>query len=231
MITVGIVDDHELIRGGLRGALSQEEGFTVVGEASGIRTALSLDAMLRPDVLLIDVNLNDPDGDGLELVSRIRSHRPEVGLVMLTMLEDDALLLRALTSGASGYVLKTAPTAEVLAAVRHAATSPRSFSATGLAAALARSHGKVNEPLLSDREQDVLERLATGQPIATIARQMFLSISTLKSHVSHVYEKLGARTRTEAILEAIRLGLIEVSTKPVVLPEQRRPLTGGPVPR
>ena len=220
-ITIGIVDDHELIRGGLRRALNDEVDCTVVGDAGSIREALALSATLRPDVLLIDINLSDPEGDGLDLVAQVRAQRPDAGLVVLTMLDDETLLLRALGAGASGYVLKTAPTTEVIAAVRHAATSPRSFSATGLAEALARSHSKAaTEPLLTDREQEVLDRLASGQPIATIARQMFLSTSTLKSHVSHVYEKLGAGTRTEAILAAIRLGILDVASGPAI-PAQR----------
>ena len=95
-ITIGIIDDHELIRGGLQRALDDEPDCTVVGDAGSIREALALSATVRPDVLLVDINLSDPEGDGLDLVTQIRAQRPEVGLVVLTMLDDETLLLRAL---------------------------------------------------------------------------------------------------------------------------------------
>src|SRR5947199_2438998 len=106
-ISVLMVDDHPLILGGLRRALDDEDGFEVVAEATSIATALAAEEEHRPTVMLIDVNLGDPAGDGIDLVAQLREKRPELGLVILTMVEDDALLLRALSVGASDYVRKT----------------------------------------------------------------------------------------------------------------------------
>ena len=209
-LTVVMVDDHPLIIAGLRRALEAEDGFTVVGEAGSIAAALAVEEEHRPHVMLIDVNLGDPEGDGIDLVARLRAKRPDLGLVILTMLDDNALLLRALSAGASAYVRKTATTGEVVAALRHAASSPRSFSATGLAQVLASARSAPAGPALTDREREVLTHLATGDPVSTIARRLFLSTSTLKTHISRIYDKLGAGTRTEAVLTAIRLGLIQV---------------------
>ncbi len=209
-ITVLMVDDHPLILGGLRRALEDFDGFRVVGEATSIATAIAAEEELRPTVMLIDINLGDSEGDGIDLVAKLREKRPDIGLVILTMQDDDALLLRALSAGASGYVRKTATTEEVVSALRHAASSPRSFSAAGLAEALANARSAPAGPSLTDREREVLTHLATGDPVSTIARRLFLSTSTLKTHISRIYEKLGAGTRTEAVMSAIRLGLIQV---------------------
>lgn len=210
MHTVLLVDDHPLVRTGLRRALEDEPDFAVVAEAASAAEAEALEARHAPDALLIDVNLGAGQPDGIALTSRLRERRPEVGLVVLTMYDDDALLLRALQAGASGFVRKTAPAGEVVAMLRHAIATPRSFSAQGLAEALAAMARAPKGPDLTPREREVLDRIAGGAPLPTIARAMYLSTSTLKTYVSRVYAKLGATSRTEAVMAAARLGLIQI---------------------
>lgn len=206
-----LVDDHPLFRTGLRRVLEGEPGLTVVGEAASADQARALAARLRPDVVLVDVNLGAGETDGIELVATLRAERPEVGLVVLTMYDDDALLLRALQAGASGFSRKTAAAEEILALVRHAVASPRSFTAEGLADALsAVQRPAAPRPELTAREREVLERLASGAPLPAIARAMFLSTSTLKTYVSRVYGKLEATSRTEAVVAGVRHGLIQL---------------------
>jgi DNA-binding NarL/FixJ family response regulator len=205
-----LVDDHALIRDGLRRILDREDDVEIVAEASHAAMALAVEEQSRPDVVLVDINL-EGGTEGIALVRKLRQRRPDLGLVVLTMYDDDDLVIQALHAGASAYALKSRTTAHILLALRHAVASPHSFSAEGLAQILARTSERTHkQPLLSDREVDVLRELASGAPVATIARSLFVSTSTLKTHVSRIYEKLNARTRTEAVMAGVRLGLLEV---------------------
>ncbi len=201
-----LVDDHDLIRGGLRGAF-EREGFDVVGEASRVEQAVAFAAQLEPDVVVIDVNL--PDGSGLDAVRRLRARHPDLGIVVLTMYDDDEHLLAALEAKASAFVPKSSPTDEVLSAARHAAAAPHSFSAANLASAMQRRMDPA-KPKLSAREQEVLTLLGEGLTIPLLSKRLYISESTAKTYVSKVYEKLGASNRSQALVEAVRLGLLQV---------------------
>ena len=158
-----------------------------------------------PDVVGTDVRL--PDGTGLDLVRQVRSARPEAGIVVLTMYAGDEQLFDALEAGASAFVAKDAPSDDVVAAARHASVSPRSFAAANLADAMRRKMAPAG-PQLSPRESEVLHLLSDGLGVAAIARQLFVSESTAKTHISKIYEKLGAANRAQAIMNAIRAGLL-----------------------
>lgn len=206
--TVLLVDDHELIRQGLRRAFERDTGFRVVGEAGSVSDATRLAGALRPDVVVIDVRL--PDGSGLELAQALRSARADVGLVILTMYAGDDQLFAALDAGASAFVPKSAPSDDVVAAARHAAVKPSSFIAGDLAEAMHRRLHPTG-PQLTRREREVLDLLAEGLGVSSIARKLYISESTTKTHVSKLYDKLGATNRAQAIMAAVRAGLLDDS--------------------
>jgi DNA-binding NarL/FixJ family response regulator len=203
--TVLLVDDHELIRHGLRRAFERDPGFEVVGEAGSVAEALAVIRAEQPEVVIMDVRL--PDGNGLDTVKKLRAAGETMGIVILTMYAGDEQLFGALEAGASSFVNKDAPPEEVLAASRHAAASPQSFSAADLADAMRRKMAPAG-PQLSPREREVLKLLADGLAVSGIAKALFISESTTKTHISKLYEKLGAGNRATALMTAMRLGLI-----------------------
>jgi DNA-binding NarL/FixJ family response regulator len=203
--TVLLIDDHDLIRQGLRRALEHDGDFEVVGEASTLAEASELLESQAPAILIIDVRL--PDGNGIELARAARKARPDLGIVVLTMYAGDEQLFEALDAGASAFVPKSSPAEDVVAAARHAASSPRAFTANDLAEAMKRRLSPTG-PQISPREKEVLQLLADGLGVAQISRQLFISESTTKTHISKLYEKLGAGNRAQAIMSALRLGLI-----------------------
>lgn len=203
-----LVDDHALIRQGIRRAFEQTHDLVVVAEAASTAEALAMDRAHEPDVVVVDINLGD--GSGLALVERLRRTRPRVGLVVLTMYDGDEYLFAALEAGASAFVLKSAPSDDVVAAARAARTSPHSFTASDLAGAVRR---RSQAPVLhlTPREQDILALLGEGLPVAQLALRLFISTSTAKTHMSKLYEKLGAANRTQAVMAAVRLGLLDTT--------------------
>jgi DNA-binding NarL/FixJ family response regulator len=209
--TVLLVDDHDLIRQGLARAFERQEDFRVAGQAASVAEAEDLAGRLSPDVVVTDVRL--PDGTGLDLVRTLRANTPDVGIVVLTMYAGDEQLFAALEAGASAFVAKDAPADDVVAAARHASVSPRSFTAANLADAMRRRMSP-SGPQLSPRESEVLALLAEGLGVAGIARQLFVSESTAKTHISKIYEKLGAANRAQAIMHAIRAGLLSDDDRP-----------------
>lgn len=204
-LNVVLVDDHELIRQGLARAFERTEDFRVVAEAASIADAKAQVHEHKPHVLVTDVRL--PDGTGLDLVRHVRGSDSEMGIVVLTMYAGDDQLFGALEAGASAFVAKDAPSDDVIAAARHASVSPRSFAAADLADAMRRKLEPTG-PQLSSRESEVLSLLAEGLGVAAIAKQLFVSESTAKTHISKIYEKLGAANRAQAIMIAIRTGLL-----------------------
>ncbi|WP_148575065.1 response regulator [Nocardioides caldifontis] len=204
-LSVLLVDDHELIRQGLARAFERSEGFSVVGEAGSVKEGIALAEELDPAVVVTDVRL--PDGTGLDLVRHLRQASDTVGIVVLTMYAGDDQLFGALEAGASAFVAKDSPSDDVIAAARHASVSPRSFAAADLAGAMRRRLSP-SGPQLSARETEVLKLLAEGLGVAAISRQLFVSESTAKTHISKIYEKLGAANRAQAIMIAIRSGLL-----------------------
>ena len=203
--TVLLVDDHELIRQGLRHAFERDPDFTVVGEADSVKQALAVAQQLKPDVGIIDLRLGD--GSGLEVVRSLRKMFPDMGLVVLTMYAGDEQLFGALDAGASAFVAKDSPSHEVVAAARHAVASPTAFTASDLANAMRRRMSP-SGPQLSPRKREVLALLADGLAVAQISRRLYISESTAKTHISKLYEKLGAGNRAQALMTAMRLGLI-----------------------
>jgi DNA-binding NarL/FixJ family response regulator len=205
MTTVLLVDDHELIRHGLRRAFERDPDFEVVGEAGSVAEALAVIRATAPEVVIMDVRL--PDGNGLDAVKKLRAAGETMGIVILTMYAGDDQLFGALEAGASSFVNKDAPAEEVLAAARHAAASPTSFSASDLADAMRRKMTP-SGPALSPREKEVLKLLYDGLAVSGIAKKLFISESTTKTHISKVYEKLGAANRVQAVRAALDMGLI-----------------------
>ncbi len=201
-ITVLLIDDHQVVRQGLKSALSQS-GYLVIGEAASKAEALAQIAHKKPDVIVVDLSL--PDGSGLEVVNWARSISQTIGIVVLTLHDDDDHLLACLQAGASAFIVKSAPLHEVIAAVSHAFAAPLSFSATGLGAAIAR---KKDGFKLTAREMQVLSYLSSGKTSQKIAQELFVSEATVKTHLASVYRKLAVTNRTQALGVALKHGLI-----------------------
>jgi DNA-binding NarL/FixJ family response regulator len=208
--SVLLVDDHELIREGLAGVIELEEDLEVVAQAATVADALALYARLTPDVVIADLQLQD--GTGLDILRSIRRQSNATGVVVLTMHSGDDQIFAAMEAGASGFVGKDAPAQEVVRAARHAAVSPRSFVCSGLVGAMMRRQGS-ESTRLSEREHDVLLLLAEGLGAAAIGEKLYLSESTAKSHIARIYQKLGAANRAQALVTAMRVGLLS-SVKP-----------------
>ncbi len=200
-----LVDDHELIRSGLASVLDLEEDLEIAGVAETVIGALAAYDDLTPDVVIADLQLQD--GTGLDIVRTLRQRSTSVGLIILTMHSGDDQIFAAMEAGASGFVGKDAPSSEVVRAVRHAIAFPGSFACNGLGGAVLR---RTNEATtrLSEREHDVLVLLADGLGAAAIGERLFLSESTAKSHIARIYQKLGATNRAQALVTAMRVGLL-----------------------
>ena len=200
-----LVDDHELIRTGLAGAFSRAGGFEVVGQAGSVAEALEVARATQPDVVVTDLRL--PDGSGLDIVRALRAERPDLALVVLTMDAGDDRLFAAMDAGASGFVGKHMPSEDVVTAARHALVAPTTFTASGLVEAMLRRRNAPG-PRLTEREAEVLALLAEGLGVAQIAQSLYVAESTAKAHISKIYEKLGAANRAQALMAALRLGLL-----------------------
>ncbi len=200
-----VVDDHELIRQGLVGAFSREQDMTVVGDADSVDEALQAYETHLPDVVVTDLQL--PDGTGLDIIRAVRKTNQQAGLVVVTMHSGDDQIFAAMEAGASAFVGKDAPSAEVVKAARHAVVSPRSFLCAGLVGAMMR-RASAESTRLSDREHQVLVLLADGLGAGQIAGKLYLSESTAKSHIARIYQKLGASNRAQALVTAMRIGLL-----------------------
>ena len=197
-----IIDDHAVVRSGIRRAL-ESRGDIQVFEAASKAEALAQIAHVSPQLLIIDINL--PDGSGLEIVSWVRTISTEMAIVVLTFNESDDFLLSAMRAGASAYVNKSAPLTELTAAVDHALASPGSFAAKEIVNALQRKQLKFG---LSQRELQILALLPTDEPLSTLAKSLFISESTLKTHLTHIYKKLDVKNRLQAINVARKAGLL-----------------------
>lgn len=206
-ITVVLVDDHTMVREGLCRLLEAEGDTTVVAQGATVAEGHALLATIAFDVLVVDVTL--PDGSGLDLAKAARASSDVLGIVVLTMHGDDDTLLKALDVGASAFLHKTAGIDEILDGVRRSHAHPDVFSAAGLAGAL-RRQTQNDKPHLTARELEVLVCLGEGWSVARVAGHLHLSESTVKTHIARVYDKLGAANRTQAVMAAVRLGLVSV---------------------
>lgn len=205
--TVLLVDDHELIRQGLARAFERDDAMSVVGQAGSVADGVAAWADLRPDVVVTDLQM--PDGHGLDVVRAIRQTSDTTGLVVLTMHAGDDQIFAAMEAGASAFVGKDSKASEVVSAAKHAAVAPRTFLCTGLSAAMVRRATGPSIPRLSGREEEVLALLADGLGTSEIAGRLYLSESTAKTHITHIYQKLGAANRAQALVTAMRMGLLD----------------------
>ncbi len=206
-----LVDDHRTLREGLRLSL-EEAGFVVAGEAGDGEEGVRLVEALRPDVVLMDVSM--PVLDGVEATRLIHERVPEVRVVMLTMHGENDVMARAIAAGAVGYLVKDCAIEEVASAVRMAATGEGALSpqlATSMLAEVQRAmDASVAEPVISRREEEVLQLVADGLSLPEVAAQLYISVKTVKNHLASIYSKLDARDRTQAVLRAVRMGIIRL---------------------
>jgi two-component system response regulator DevR len=196
-----IIDDHEVVRSGIKGALELRRTVEVFEAASKLEAQAAI-AKLNPDAIIVDINL--PDGNGLEIVSWARSISSLVAIVVLTFNESDEFLLAAMQAGASAYVNKSAPITDLVAALDHALVAPTAFSAKEIAGAIARKRDRFG---LSQRELQILSVLHKGQPMKSLAASLFITEATLKTHLSTIYRKMQVKNRVQAIDKARSAGL------------------------
>jgi two-component system nitrate/nitrite response regulator NarL len=214
-----VVDDHDLFRSGLRRLLDDEPGLTVVADARRGDEAVERAADLRPDVVVMDINM--PGMSGIDATRALLARSPESAVLMLTISEAQDDVLNSVLAGASGYLVKDATLPQIISAIRatgagESIISPR---VSGTLLARLRRHGLRDErrPLaaeLSERELDVLALLVAGSDNGEIGRQLHLSASTVKHHVSNMLEKLGVANRIQAAVLAVQLGLVDERPRP-----------------
>ena len=210
-----IVDDYELVRAGLRKLLTGQQGLEVVGEAANGREALALCRRLHPDLALIDVRM--PEMDGLATCRAIKQECPATSVILITVHENLDYLLDALRAGAAGYLFKDVTQSELIGAVRQVLRGESILDKElmlRLFKRLANQSPNQTEPSLiglSPREHEVLQLLVQGQTNREIAEHLFLSVSTVKVHVEHIFAKLGVSDRTQAAVRAVELGLLHSS--------------------
>lgn len=204
-VTVLLVDDHPVVREGLRGMLDAEPDIQVIGEAGSGAEAVTLAESLRPGVILMDLRM--PDVDGVTATERILARAPATRIIVVTTYESDTDILRAVEAGAAGYLLKDASRAALAEAVRDAAKGRTVLSPT-VADRLVHLVRKPAQASLSARELEVLERVARGGTNAEIGRALHISEATVKTHLLRVFAKLDVSDRTAAVTTAMSLGLL-----------------------
>lgn len=207
-IRVLIVDDHAVVRQGLRIFLGTEPDFEVVGEAAGGEEAVRLARALRPDIVLMDLLM--PGMSGSDATRVIRSELRDVEVVALTSVLDDDSVVAAVRAGAIGYLLKSAEANDLRRALRAAAAGQVQLDPAAAARLVREVRSPAAPESLTDREGEVMQLLARGLANKEIARDLGISEDTVKTHVSRILGKLGAQSRTQAVLHAMRVGLVEV---------------------
>ncbi len=203
MIKVLLVDDHPVVREGLRGMLAAEDGLEVVAEAGGAAEAVAAVRAHEPDVVLMDLRM--PGGDGVEATARVLVQRPATRVVVLTTYETDSDILRAVEAGAAGYLLKDASRAELAGAIRAAARGETVLAPSVAAKLVSRMRSPVE---LSRREIEVLRLVARGRTNAEIGRELLISEATVKTHLLRTFGKLEVSDRTEAVTVALERGIL-----------------------
>jgi DNA-binding NarL/FixJ family response regulator len=205
MIRILLVDDHPVVRHGLRGMLDAEADLSVVGEASSGDEGVTRAAELVPDIVLMDLRM--PGGDGVEATGRILARLPRTRVMVLTTYESDRDILRAIEAGACGYLLKDASPAQLAEAVRAAARG-ETVLAPSVASTLVRQMRSPAPPALSAREAEVLRLVARGLTNADVARQLYIAEATVKTHLLRIFNKLDVADRTAAVTTAMSHDLI-----------------------
>ena len=206
-LSVMLVDDHTMLRQGLRRAL-ESEGIKVIAEAADGASAITIALETKPDVVLMDVSM--PGIDGVEATRRLVGADARQRVVMLTMHIDRDVIDRSLKAGAVGYLTKDSSISEVIMAIKLAANGDRPMSPR-LASAMLAEAQKTEEAIVSAREEEVLQLVADGFATSEIAERMFISQKTVKNHLASIYEKLNARDRTQAVLTAVRMGIVKLT--------------------
>jgi len=209
-VRVLIVDDHAVVRSGLRLVLVADDGIEPVGEAGSARDAIFEARSLKPDVILLDVVM--PDESGLEIIPQLLHENPETKVLVLSMQDDPRYVREAFDAGASGYVLKEAADSEVVAAVREVAGGGRYVDpelGARLVAAESAERRRAEEDPLSEREGEVLRLLALGHTNQEIAKQLYISVRTAETHRAHIMQKLRLSSRAELVRYALDRGLLD----------------------
>ena len=207
-----IADDHRMLREGLKHSLA-DEGLNVVGEAADGDEAIDRAIELRPDVVLMDVTM--PERNGIEATQEIRGRDPEIKVIMLTMHADAEVLAAAVKAGASGYLLKDCSIEEIAHAI-HTTAAGETLMSSNVASSMLVELRRVDdtdvaeERVISQREEEVLQLIADGCSTPEVAEQLFISQKTVKNHLASIYQKLEARDRTQAVLQAVRMGIVNL---------------------
>jgi two-component system response regulator DegU len=208
-----LADDHRMLREGLRRSMT-DQGFEVVGEARDGDEAIRLAEELQPEVILMDVTM--PEVDGVEATRQIKLAFPDIRVVMLTMHADQEVLAAAMRVGASGYLVKDCSTDEIATAIRDVAGGKTALSPQ-LAASMLEEVRRLDQPaateeerVVTKREEEVLQLIANGRSTTEVAEQLYISQKTVKNHLASIYQKLDARDRTQAVLQAVRMGIVHL---------------------
>ncbi|MFD0672399.1 response regulator [Cohnella sp. GCM10027633] len=214
MVRIMVVDDHAVVRSGLHMLLNGKHGFEVVGEAADGDEAIAKAAELRPDVVLMDLSM--PHGkDGLTATGELKKLLPDTAVLVLTMHDDEGYLFRAIHAGASGYILKSAPHEELLTAIRHIAAGDAYLYPTATKRLMGdymdrmkRGEHAGTYESLSEREKEILAKVAQGYANKEIAEQLVISVKTVETHKSNLMEKLDLKTRPDLVKFAMKKGLL-----------------------
>ena len=211
-----LADDHRMLREGLRRSLT-DEGFDVVGEASDGEEAVRLAAEVQPDVILMDVTM--PGMNGVEATRTLQRTHPDIRSVMLTMHADESVTAEAIRAGAVGYLVKDCSTDEIADAIRLAAGDDAAALSPALAGAMLDEVRRIEpdppaddaDRVITRREVEVLQLIADGCSTPEVAEQLYISQKTVKNHLASIYQKLDARDRTQAVLQAVRMGIVRLA--------------------
>ena len=211
-IRIVIADDHPVVRQGLATGLSQEEDMEVVGQAANGLEAVDQARKLQPDIILMDLQM--PEMDGVEAIQKIKMETSDIGIIILTTYDTDDYIFRGIEAGARGYLLKDSPPEEVLKAIHTVHTGDSLIQPRVASRLIDRfsqlSHASVPEEILSSREVQVLQLIAKSAANKEIANELLIGESTVKTHIIHIFNKLGVKGRTEAVTEGAKRGIIQL---------------------
>ncbi|MCG0277101.1 MAG: response regulator transcription factor [Thermanaeromonas sp.] len=214
-IRVMLVEDHVIVREGLKALLASEQDIEIVGEAGNFAEALQVTAQTRPEVVVLDLRL--PGKSGMEVCRALKEAFPDIKVVILSMYDEEETVIRALKSGATGYVLKKAGVAELLKAIRAVHSGEAYLDSTiarrvveGLQKGLPLNRGSETDPELTPREEEILRLVAEGLTNQEIARKLFISVKTVQAHRANLMKKLGVHDRVDLVKYALRKGLLHL---------------------